>query len=74
MANNQTIYYSYSHPVEGKRIFVWTKDASGRRTGEYDGYYKSCRGVIVLYPAKGSAIYGTLQKHEISDSLLRRAV
>ena len=69
----ENIYYSYSTPVPDKRIFVWTRDESGRRTGEYDGYYKKSRGVIVLYPAKGSAIYGPLRKHEISDRLLRRA-
>lgn len=68
---SQRYYYSHSFPSTERKIFIWTVDENGRRTGEYYGYYRDRTQTIILYPAKGSAMFGPLQKHEISDRLLR---
>ncbi len=62
-------YYLTRLPVSATSVTAFkvvTKTAEGAPTGEYVGYYNDKRGVITLYPAKGSWIYGRLQKHEIS--------
>ena len=67
-------YWSKAALVPDKATPIWTTDESGRKTGEYIGYWKFEKGTVVLYPAKGSYIYGKTQlpKHEISDRLIRR--
>ena len=55
----------------GKANRVYLKDTQGRTVGEYDGYYNPKSGTVALYPAKGSWIYGRLQKEKISVDLIR---
>ena len=64
-------YFVKERFVSGKANRVYLKDSSGRTVGEYDGYYnpKSC--LVTLYPAKGSWIYGRLNKEKISVDLIR---
>ncbi len=51
------------------RVYAY-KD--GRPCGEYDGYWDPERGIVRLYPARGSWIYGRLVKITVSDLLVRR--
>ena len=51
------------------RVYAY-KD--GRPCGEYDGYWDPRRGLVTLYPAKGSWIYGRLTKITIYDREVRR--
>lgn len=50
---------------------VYRKNEAGMTTGEYNGYYNPKTGTVTLYPAKGSWIYGRLQKEKISVDLIR---
>ncbi len=65
-------YHRQENIVPNKPFRVMSKDKDGKPTGEYTGYYYAERGIVKLYPAKGSWIYGKLKVHEISVYILRR--
>lgn len=64
-------YYSNFSPVAGKPCKIVEKDKDGITRGEYIGYWDPKRGVIRLYPAKGSWMYGRLDKKVINERVLR---
>ena len=57
--------------VPHKAVRVYTYNEDGSPSGEYDGYWKSEKGIVTLYPAKGDSTYGR-RKHTVSDRLIRR--
>ena len=68
----EVTYYVRGTVIEGRVCKVFAKDKLGAIVGEYDGYYKSSRGVFVLYPSKKSHKYGTLKRHEVAAAIVRR--
>ena len=65
-------YYFVKEKFEiGKPNRVYVKNEEGRPTGEYDGYYNPGSRTVTLYPAKGSWIYGKLEKQKVAVSLIR---
>ena len=67
-----TYYIKADRLIPGRAVRVYAKDDEGIPRGEYDGYWQPERGVVVLYPAKGTWMYGRLKKHTISDRQVRR--
>lgn len=70
MAENE-VYIVKERFKIGKANRVYCKNESGATTGEYDGYYNPKTGTVSLYPAKGSWIYGKLQKEQIAVNLIK---
>jgi hypothetical protein len=70
MAENE-VYIVKERFKIGKSNRVYRKNESGATTGEYDGYYNPKTGTVSLYPAKGSWIYGKLQKEQIAVNLIK---
>ena len=71
MSERKEYYFVKERFKIGKANRVYVKDADGKMTGEYDGYYNPGSGTVTLYPAKGSWIYGRLVKQKISVKLIR---
>ncbi len=67
-----TYYIKAESLVPHKPVRVYAKDDEGITRGEYNGYWIPENGEVILYPAKGSWIYGRLNKHTISDRTVRR--
>ena len=67
-------YYVKKSLVPHKAVLVYAQDETGRTCGEYDGYWNPNRGTVTLYPAKSSWMYGKLNKHTVSDRMIRLAV
>lgn len=65
-------YYTKDEVIAGRGFRVVAKDAQGITRGEYTGYWKPEYGTITLYPAKGSWIYGRLDKHTVHERQIRR--
>lgn len=65
------IYIVKERFKNGKANRVYRMSEQGIMTGEYDGYYNPKTGTVSLYPAKGSWIYGRLQKEQIAVTLIK---
>ena len=72
MNNENTYYIKSDRLIPHRAVKVFVKDTKGITRGVYLGYWKPEQGIVRLYPAKESWIYGKLQVHSISDRLVRR--
>lgn len=65
-------YYTRGDVIAGRGFHVVAKDEQGINRGEYTGYWNPKLGTVTLYPAKGSWIYGRLEKHTVNERMIRR--
>ena len=65
-------YYTREDVVAGRGFHVVAKDEQGINRGEYTGYWRPEFGTVTLYPAKGSWIYGRLDKITVHERQIRR--
>lgn len=65
-------YYTNQEVIPGRGFRVIAKDDQDINRGEYTGYWKPENGTVTLYPAKGSWIYGRLEKLTVHERQIRR--